>query len=153
SAARGSARATCTARSAALAPAGPRPRGSGAEGSCRRSASCCRLRTGDPLAQLDPGTAVALLDLVRVAHRLQHAMQIEASIGVRRVHLLGCEGPERGAQYAVVGGEGYDEVAGVVAESEQSLDSDLQIVEVVVRHVESHREAASHEVRNRPEVL
>src|SRR3954453_9539706 len=56
-------------------------------------------------------------------------------------------------QHAVVGREGDDELVRVVAEAEQRLDPDLQIVQVVVRHVEPHRQAAGHQVGDRPEVL
>src|SRR4029078_420827 len=139
SAARASARATCTARSAARAPGGRRPRGSGAAGSCRRSASCHRRY---PLAQLDPGSAVALLYLVRVADSLQHAMQADAALPVVPVHLLRREGPERGVEHAVVGGERDDELVRVVTEYEQRLDPDLQVVEGGGRHAEPPGEDA-----------
>ena len=80
-------------------------------------------------------------------------MQVEAAVRVGRLHRLGRERPERGVQHAVVGGEGDDELVRVVAEREQRLDPDLQVVEVVVGHVEPHGEAAGDEVGDRPEVL
>src|SRR3954453_282990 len=158
--ARASARATCTARSAARAPAGRHPRGSDAGGSCRRCASRGRSptvaaasRRGDPLTQLDPGAVGALFHLVRVADGLEDATQVEAAVRLRRLHRLRRERSERGMQHAALGGEADDEIVRVVAECKQSLDPDLQVVEVVVRHVEPHGEAAGDEVGDRPEVL
>ena len=69
------------------------------------------------------------------------------------MHLLRRERPERGVEHAVVGGKRDDELVRVVTECEQRLDPDLQVVEIVVRHVEPHREAAGDEVGDRPEVL
>src|SRR5439155_24024905 len=122
-------------------------------GSCRRSAPGRRTCRRDPLGQLDPGAAVALLDLVGVADGVEHALQIEIAVRGNLVHLVRREGPERGMQHPVIGREGDDELSRVVAEAEQRLDPDLQVVEVIVRHVEPHREAAGDEVRDRPEVL
>src|SRR4029079_14883867 len=71
-----SAQATCTARSAARAPGGRPPRGSGAAGLCRTGSSGV-LRSFDALRQFHPFAPVAVGDLDLVAHRREDAGEIQ----------------------------------------------------------------------------
>src|SRR6266550_6411837 len=142
-----SARATCTARLAARAPAGRRPRGSDAAVPCRPRSPTTPFQGVESLRQDDPLRAVSVVDLHGVTDGVEDPAEVE------RIRApfpeFGPHGGERADDHpelTVLDEHPKRHLSAIAWTFEQRVERKLEILEVLEAQVQPRGEPAQHEM-------